>query len=154
MADMPADRSTPSATNGATDQTPGSVRPERVDASAGVTLAVSSRDLIWSTRIMGTAKELGVSCRNFPFLSQAIADAAKASPRVLMFDLGGVSASDVPQLASLRAALPAPVRIIAFGSHVDTAILHAAHAAGFDAVMARSEFSDRLLPMLRDLATG
>jgi hypothetical protein len=60
----------------------------------------------------------------------ALADAA-AGADVVIVDLSRPGVLD---------ALPANVRTVGFGSHVDTALLDAARAAGCDVVVARSKF--------------
>src|SRR5437660_255861 len=101
------------------------------------------RDLIFSTKISSTAKSLGVPLTVVRDPSK-LPDAPSASR--LIVDL------------NLDAALPAAVawkartngRVILFVSHVDTELIRAARAAGFDDVLPRCEFT-RLLP---ELLTG
>ena len=98
------------------------------------------RDLIFSTKISSTAKSLGVTVSVVRDPAK-LADAPPASRLIVDLNLEG--------------ALPAAVawktktsgRVIGFASHVDTEVIRAARAAGFDDVVPRSEFT-RLLPEL------
>jgi hypothetical protein len=53
-----------------------------------------------------------------------------------------------PGAVDALGAVPAGVRTIAYGSHVDTAVLDAARAAGCDEVLPRSAFFSHLPTLL------
>lgn len=98
-----------------------------------------SRDLIFTTKITGTASAIGhrlVVVGRSDQLDQAMAD---GPPRAILIDLAAGDLVTPAALASLRARVPA-ARLVAFGSHVDTASLDAAREAGCDEVMPRSKF--------------
>jgi DNA-binding NarL/FixJ family response regulator len=76
-----------------------------------------------------------------------------ASPDALV-GLAGVSTvlvdlSKRGALDALAAIVASGTRVIAYGSHVDRAILDAARAAGVDEVLPRSAFFARLADLLR-----
>lgn len=97
-------------------------------------------DLMFSTRITGTAKALGWECVLAP--SAAAAEAHSDGDCVIV-DLACPGVPD-ESLAQLRRVFSIPTRLIAFGSHVEVDRLKAARQAGFDLVLARSEFTNRL----------
>jgi hypothetical protein len=55
----------------------------------------------------------------------------------------------VEELRRIRTLFESPVRLIAFGSHVDVERLREARSAGFDEVLPRSEFTRRLVSLLQ-----
>lgn len=106
-----------------------------------------SRDLFFTSKVTGTARELGG-------VVEVVPDCSGAASRVARGDIGCVFVDlAVPELslASLIANLPVDVRplVIAFGSHVATARLQAARDAGCDEVLPRSRFSAELPELLR-----
>lgn len=101
-------------------------------------------DLIFSTKITGTAKALGWECALTPSATTA---QSQSNVDCLFVDLACPGTS-TESLAGLRQSFPAPTRLVAFGSHVEVDRLQAARQAGFDVVMARSEFTKRLAELL------
>jgi len=69
-----------------------------------------------------------------------VADLVAEAADVIVLDAARAGALDI--VPSLRG------RIVAFGSHVDTALLDAARAAGVDEVLPRSAFFRRLPEVL------
>jgi hypothetical protein len=105
-----------------------------------------TRDLMFLSKVTGTAAQLGVRIESVGAVDQLLSRAA-ASVRVIIVDLG-LNDIDLPSLVS---GLPAPrPLLIAFGAHVDVDRLASAQAAGFDLVMPRSKFSATLPELLRD----
>lgn len=113
-------------------------------------------DLIFATKVRSTAESLGLA-------SRPARDAAMLANRLNRVDdgkgcdavTGVVIDLDVPEAAALvrqvkahDAALP----VVAFGSHVATAVLDAARDAGADAVLPRSAFTLQLPQLLTRLA--
>jgi hypothetical protein len=99
-------------------------------------------DLLWATRIKGTADQLGVPCRpvrNAEMLRARLADTPVAA---LIADL---EAPAWRELIPIAAA--AGVQVLAFAPHVAVEAMNGAAGLGAKAVMARGAFS-RLLPEL------
>ena len=99
------------------------------------------RDLMFSTRVTGTAKQFGIPVR-------VIRDPARLAGepgRRLIVDLNLPGAIDAAIVWRGESAGGADV--IGFVSHVDTATIQQARAAGIDRVMARSQFV-QILPQL------
>jgi len=105
-----------------------------------------SRDLFFSSKITGTAAELGFRVAVQGNIAQAISQIAASKYRCLFLDLEspGLSVSEV------IAALPPTGRpvVVAFGSHVQTARLQEARDAGCDEVLPRSKFTATLPALL------
>lgn len=99
------------------------------------------RDLIFSSRIAGVGKAVGVAVR---IVREAQALEGREG-RLLIVDLNQVGAIEAAR--RWREAANAPV--IGFVSHVDAQTAAAARAAGIDQVMARSRFVERLAELLR-----
>jgi len=109
-----------------------------------------SDDLIFTSRITGTGRDLGLliqSARSTPLL-QALA--CRQTPRCILVDLANPGLVIAELMDWLRQSLQPLPRVVAYGSHVDTATLKAAREAGCDPVLPRSKFVEdlpRQLPM-------
>ena len=113
---------------------------------AGVLLL--SDDLIFTSRITGTAKDLGIPARWARNAVTLIKLSIAEAPDLVILDL----ANPGLVLPELLAALPNRPRVLAYGSHVDAESLKAARAAGCDLVLPRSAFVERLAEELRGIA--
>jgi DNA-binding NarL/FixJ family response regulator len=105
-------------------------------------------DLIFSTKITGTAKALHRSFAVVRTIEKVDAVLAAAAPHpLLILDLN-ISGVD-PLTAIARAKAHAnPPRVVAFLSHVQADLATAARTAGADQVMARSAFVAQLPSLL------
>jgi hypothetical protein len=134
-------------------------------------IAVVCKDLIFSTKISGTARALGVPFQTFPgafgllrrfdsllesrqssatesrpTAENVSSSASAVAPTSVIVDLNAV---DDEELAALGARIDAfratvgSIPSLCFGSHVETSRLAAAERAGFN-VLVRSEFTARL----------
>jgi CheY-like chemotaxis protein len=113
-----------------------------------------SRDLIFTTKITGTARELGhlvLSAGNSALAAEMIAE---QSPKVVFVDLTAGDLVSVPALLAYRQASAPGTPFVAFGPHVETAAFEAAHAAGCDPVLPRSKFSAELPALIRRYFEG
>ena len=103
-----------------------------------------SRDLIFTSKVTGTARMLGRRVLVAGDVALASTMIAQWQPRVVFVDLAaGDLVSSAALLAFQKLAAPA-TPFVAFGSHVDTAALAAARALGCDPVLPRSRFSAEL----------
>lgn len=111
-----------------------------------------SGDLFFSSKITGTAGQLGIRIELCSALSQAKQNAASGAYRFVLLDLG-LPGLDVEELL---ASLPSGQRpkVVAFGPHVHTARLDEARRAGCDDVLPRSRFSAELPRIVQQLAAG
>ncbi len=103
-------------------------------------------DLIFQSKITGTAAQSGATCRVVRDVATLEAALIDQSPQLVLIDLSleDVVVSDLVKCVRSHAATS---RIVAFGSHVDRDVLNAAAEAGADDVLPRSAFV-RLLPSL------
>ncbi|MFL5244001.1 MAG: response regulator [Gemmataceae bacterium] len=102
-------------------------------------------DLLFTSRITGTARAL-----NLVVKAAGTVDALKASvpdeqPGCIFLDLANPTLKIDELIVWLKENCLAMPRVVAYGSHVDTATLRTARAAGCHEVMPRSQFVD-LLP--------
>jgi CheY-like chemotaxis protein len=104
-----------------------------------------SDDLIFTSRITGTARALGLDMQTARSPSQLTALLAARVPQCILIDLHNPGLSPGDLLRDLPQCRPF---VVGYGSHVDTATLQAARAAGFDLVLPRSKFVDELAKSL------
>ncbi len=117
-------------------------------------LLVGIQDMIFSTRILGVARQAGVPARcagNLQAFAQALRD---DRPALVLLDM---SDQRCPALDMLRTLRESPggkeIPAIAFFSHVEDEVRRAAVEAGCDEVMPRSQFVQEL-PALVAKAQG
>ena len=124
---------------------PSAPLPEGTEA-AGLLL---SRDLIFTSKITGTARELGHRVMVAGNVALASTMIEQWKPKVVFVDLAAGDLVNVPALMSYIKIAPPGTPFVAFGSHVDVAAMEAAKAAGCDPVMPRSKFSNELPNLIR-----
>ena len=103
-----------------------------------------SQDLLFTSKITGTARELGYVVSIVVNKTSAM-EAIRAHPVAVVFlDLtaGGLTAPEA--IRSYREIAGQETVLVAFGPHVDVDTLDAARQAGCDIVMPRSQFSAQL----------
>ncbi len=105
---------------------------------------VLSDDLIFFSRIAGTARAAGLLVRQAKTAADLIVAARQHPPAGVIVDLQNPGLDFPVLLAELRAGCPAMPRVIAYGSHVEAGVLRAARQAGCDRVMPRSQFAEEL----------
>lgn len=113
-----------------------------------------SRDLIFISKITGTARAL--DCMVMVAGNAALAETmiGQWKPRVVFVDLAAGDLVATPLLVGLQHVAGLGVPFVAFGSHVDTGALDAARGAGCDPVMPRSKFSAELPELIRHYLLG
>lgn len=99
-----------------------------------------SDDLIFISKITGVAKLLSLEVRVARSTAAFLDLAKQHTPAGALIDLHHPGL-DLPAL--LAALSPRP-RVVAYGSHVEAATLHAAREAGCDLVLPRSKFVEQL----------
>lgn len=104
------------------------------------------RDLIFTSKITGTARALGRRIVLAGDRAQVLRafDERDKMPLAVFVDLAAGAVVAGPALRELIEAAPAGIPFVAFGSHVDTEALDAARAAGCALVLPRSRFSAEL----------
>ena len=101
-------------------------------------------DLIFTTKVQGTAQALGYRLEVIGDVSKAKSAIGALHPQVIFIDLtaGKLAAPDV---VSDYVKLAGPeVWLVAFGPHVDKEALAEAKAAGCQVVLPRSKFAENL----------
>ena len=106
-----------------------------------------SKDLIFTTKVNGTASALKRRMLVANRASEALASIAKDRPRLLIVDLNAGEAANPQALLAYRDLAPPSTTLIAVGSHVDAEKLREARGVGFDA-MPRSRFSTELAKII------
>ena len=104
-------------------------------------------DLIFATKIRGTAAALGVEVAVVRDRSAMLAHLDDAAIVILDLNLEGEDAIELIRLARAR---PTPPQIVAYCAHVDKDLATAAEQAGADGVMPRSKFA----AVLPEILTG
>lgn len=101
-------------------------------------------DLLFASKVLGVAKARGLEVRVARHAPALVELARQAAPGGVLIDLHNPGL-DVPALlGELEAACGRRPRVVAYGSHVEAATLHAARQAGCDVVLPRSAFVERL----------
>jgi CheY-like chemotaxis protein len=108
-----------------------------------------SRDLIFTSKITGTARELGFKVMVAGNVALASAMIAQWRPRAVFVDLAAGDLVSPPALLAYQKEAGPSVPFVAFGSHVDTVALEAAKSAGCDPVLPRSKFSAELPELIK-----
>jgi hypothetical protein len=107
-----------------------------------------SDDLLWISRVMGVAKDVG--CKIIPArtVEQLVKLFDQHGPRCVLIDLGhqAVGQDPAPIIEQFKAA--GATRLVAYGSHIETAQLSAARQAGCSPVLARSKMTEQLAQLL------
>ena len=101
--------------------------------------AILSDDMIDSSKVIGAARQAGTSARQCRTLAQLEAMLTNADLTQVVLDLQHPELAVDALLATIR-LVPRPVKVVAYGSHVDAARLKAARDAGCDEVFARSQY--------------
>ena len=108
-----------------------------------------SNDLMFTSKILGTAQALGYRFVKSAKADDAVAKIVKHQPRLVIVDLTSGAAADFDGMSSYRQALGSDRVLLAFGPHVEVDALDAARRAGCDVVMPRSKFSMTLPDLLQ-----
>ncbi len=107
-------------------------------------------DLFFQAKVGQSAQSAGVDLKIVSSLYKFLPELA-SKPSLILLDLNadGISASSL--IAQIRARDPG-VRIVAYGSHVQSELLERARQAGADEILSRSQLSKDLLALLTRLS--
>jgi DNA-binding NarL/FixJ family response regulator len=105
-----------------------------------------SDDLIFTSRVVGTGRDLGLPIRTVRTADAVVSLARQQPPTCVIVDLSNPGLR-IAELVTGLSGLAHRPRVVAYGSHVNTATLRAAREAGCDVVLPRSKF-------VEDLATA
>ena len=111
-------------------------------------LAIVS-DMIFASRITGTAAKLGTPCQVVADLTSLEAALSESDPNTALVDMNleGLSAEEA--IRTVKSRHPG-TRVIAFFSHVQTELMERARSAGADEVWPRSVFVQQLTQVLEE----
>ncbi len=115
------------------------------------TLLLFAKDLLFETRIRSTAETLGITLRSARDSRTILGLLANSDVAGLIVDVdcGEDAVAAVESARQANASLP----IVAFGPHVQAALLERAGAAGANAVLPRSRFVQELPDILRTMTS-
>jgi DNA-binding NarL/FixJ family response regulator len=111
------------------------------DKGLGILL---SDDVMFSSRITGTAQALGLKMIVVKSAKDLNAQAQERAPTCIIMDLSHPELKVDELIRLLRDSRSPTPRLVAYGSHVDAATLRAARDAGCDLVFPRSQFVEEL----------
>jgi glycine oxidase len=122
--------------------------PQRFAGAPRISALALIRDVLFRSRIDATAQALGTEVEYESDLEQALRRCGEIRPKTIFIDLSDAAFPPAEAGTKIRAAAP-QARLIGFASHVDLKALSAARNAGFDLTLSRSEFSGRLVELLK-----
>ena len=126
----------------------GSSTPEPLNPAAPAALLVT-RDLMIESRVVGSGTPLGVRVLAVSDVRQGL-QTADPGVKLILFDLS-LGTDGLSELVG-HWQLGRRVPVLAFGSHVATALLEAARSAGCHEVFPRSRLHGQLTEILREYA--
>ena len=110
-------------------------------------------DLLFSIKISTAAKALGVDLYFERSAEMVVPRVREKKPSLVIFDLNSNRLDPMRRISEMKGDPELKdVRTLGYVSHVDTATVAAARAAGIDEVMARSAFSARLGDILTSVS--
>ena len=114
-------------------------------------ILVAVDDLLFSSKIRATARQLGVQIAFARTPTEILTQARSLRPSLVVFDVSCEKADPIATVAALKADPELKdIPTTGFVSHVNTALILAARKAGMDEVMARSAFAANLPQILSE----
>lgn len=101
-------------------------------------------DLLFSSKITGTAQALGLQVQVTRSVEELLQRAAQVQPRCILVDLQVPRLGLVELVKRLGEVCHPMPRVVGYGSHVEVETLRAAREAGCDPVWPRSKFVEEL----------
>jgi CheY-like chemotaxis protein len=117
--------------------------PDQTQAATPLGLLLSD-DLMFTSRITGTAHSLGLSIKPVRSVVALQTLVQQQTPSCVIVDLANPGLVIADLIGWLHTSCVPVPRVVAYGSHVDTATLQAAREAGCDVVLPRSKFVEEL----------
>ena len=112
---------------------------------------VAVDDLLFSSKIRATARQVGVELTFARTPADLLEQARSKRPSLIIFDINCDKADPINTVAALKDDPQLTgIATTGFVSHVNTALIMAARAAGMDEVMARSAFAANLPQILSE----
>ncbi|MDA1052732.1 MAG: hypothetical protein O3C40_19945 [Planctomycetota bacterium] len=104
-----------------------------------------TKDLFFASRVCSLAREAGATVDVIASIDACV---AKDDTALAIIDLGLAQLDIASAVGKLR-EIGSHLQIIAYGPHVDTAMLTAAVQAGCDRVLPRSQFDQQIAQIVR-----
>ena len=112
---------------------------------------VAVDDLLFSSKIRATAKQLAVDITFARTPDEILSQARALRPSLIVFDVNSQKSDPINTVAALKADEGLrDIPTTGFVSHVNTALILAARQAGMDEVMARSAFAANIPQILTE----
>jgi FixJ family two-component response regulator len=102
-----------------------------------------SDDLLDASKTIASARAVGIAVRQVRTVQALLEQALQNSPPCCIVDLQ-CPGLDIAGLVAELSCDGKKIRLVAYGSHVDTARLRTARQSGYDEVMPRSEFFESM----------
>ena len=112
------------------------------------TVLVLCDDLIFSSKISGEARAIGLQIKVIKTVDKLIEAASKEKFAGALIDLGIASSELDKLITEIRASQNAQFSCLGYGSHVDVDLLKKARSLGYDPVLPRSKFVVELSAIL------
>jgi PleD family two-component response regulator len=113
---------------------------------------VAVDDLLFSSKIRATAKQVGVDLVFARTPDDILSQARALKPSLVIFDINCAKADPINTVKALKADPDlSTIPTTGFVSHVDSSLIMAARGAGMDEVMARSAFAANLPQILIEM---
>ena len=118
-------------------------------------ILAAAADLFFAAKIKGAADGVGVSVRFAKSCAGALAQARAEKPSLVLIDLHATQCEPLALAEAFKSdAELRDIPLLGFFSHVQTALMHQARAAGYDQVLPRSAFVKRLPEILQEISEG
>ena len=130
------------------------ISAEGLESAKSPTGILLTRDLIFRSKVTGTAENLGCRVLTAGDTESALGLIDRWQPRVLFLDLTAEKLTASDSLQVYREHTGPDTTFLAFGPHVDTSELARARNAGCHRVLSRGEFSAQLPKLIRELLLG
>jgi CheY-like chemotaxis protein len=115
-------------------------------------ILVAVDDLLFSSKIRATARQVGVDLTFARTPDEILARARALKPSLIIFDVDAGKADPINTVAALKSDPELRgIPTTGFVSHVNTTLIMAARDAGMDEVMARSAFAANLPQILTEM---
>jgi hypothetical protein len=101
-------------------------------------------DLMWMSRVMAEAKEAGCKIVPARTVEKLVQVMEQQGVKTVLLDLGQAEVGQDPTPLVKKLQEAGVERIVAYGSHIETELLHLARAAGCHPVLARSKMAAQL----------
>jgi CheY-like chemotaxis protein len=110
--------------------------------------------MLFTSRIAGTARDLGLLVKAARSIEALTTLLQQQTPSCIIVDLAHPELRIADFMNRLRSTCTPLPRVVAYGSHVDTATLRAAKEAGCAVVLPRSKFVEELPRALPEWMAG